>query len=148
MPKFSTRRWVAFSPQQMYDVVADVERYPEFLPLCESLKIIQKESKGSGDELIAEMGVGYKAIRESFTTRVQLDPKTPRIDVSYIDGPFRHLNNHWAFEKNAKGCDVRFFIDYEFRSAVIGMLVGSMFDKAFRQYAVAFEERAKELYMA
>ncbi len=146
MPQFSTRRWVAFSPQQMYDVVADVERYPDFLPLCESLHIVSRTAKEPGEELIATMGVGYKAIRESFTTRVRLDPQTPRIDVSYLDGPFRYLNNNWSFAEKDNGCDVAFFIEYEFRSAVMGLLVGAVFDKAFRKFSVAFENRAKEIY--
>ena len=148
MPKFTTRRWVAFSPRQMYDVVADVESYPDFLPLCEGLRVLSRTKLENKEELTAVMDVGYKAIRESFTTRVELDPKTPRIDVSYLDGPFRYLNNNWQFEKNGTGCDVSFFIDYEFKSAVIGMLVGAMFDKAFRKFSTAFEERAKDVYSA
>lgn len=148
MPSFRVTRRVRHSPQQMYDLVADVERYPEFLPLCESLRVIRRqETPEGGQVLIAEMGVGYKAIRERFTTRVTFDPAARRIVAQYIDGPFRHLENRWSFkEAESGGCDVDFFITYEFKSRTLGLLMGSMFDRAFRKFTDAFEGRAARIY--
>lgn len=150
MPSFRITRTVRHSPQQMYDLVADVERYPEFLPLCESLRVLRRAPGEDGTEvLVAEMGVGYKAIRERFTTRVSLDPGAHRIVAEYIDGPFRHLENRWAFKEGANGaCDVEFFITYEFKSRTLGMLMGTMFDRAFRKFTDAFEARANRVYGA
>ena len=93
------------------------------------------------------MGVGYKAIRERFTTRVSLDPSGRRIVAEYIDGPFRHLENRWLFKDGRNGaCDVDFFITYEFKSRTLGLLMGTMFDRAFRKFTDAFEVRADRVY--
>lgn len=154
MPSFRVNRAVRHSPQQMYDLVADVERYPEFLPLCESLRVIRRQGAYDGapegaEVLIAEMGVGYKAIRERFTTRVSLDPANRKIVAEYIDGPFRHLENRWVFKDGRDGaCDVDFFITYEFKSRTLGLLMGTMFDRAFRKFTDAFEGRADRVYGA
>ncbi len=148
MPSFRVTRRVRHTAQQMYDLVADVERYPEFLPLCESLRVIRRQDRPEGGEvLVAEMGVGYKAIRERFTTRVTLDPAAHRIVAEYIDGPFRHLENRWTFkDAEGGGCDVDFFITYEFKSRTLGLLMGTMFDRAFRKFTDAFEGRAARIY--
>ena len=152
MPSFRIARTVRHSPRQMYDLVADVERYPEFLPLCESLRVIRRTDGPDGTQvLVAEMGVGYKAIRERFTTRVSLDPAALTITAEYIDGPFRHLENRWAFREappGRTGCEVDFFITYEFRSRTLGLLMGTMFDRAFRKFTDAFEGRADRVYGA
>ncbi|GJD36732.1 type II toxin-antitoxin system RatA family toxin [Methylobacterium aerolatum] len=150
MPSFRVTRRVRHTAQQMYDLVADVERYPEFLPLCESLRVVRRQDRPEGGQvLIAEMGVGYKAIRERFTTRVSLDPAAKKIVAEYIDGPFRHLENRWSF-KDAEGgtCDIDFFITYEFKSRTLGLLMGTMFDRAFRKFTDAFEGRAARIYGA
>lgn len=150
MPSFSNIRRVPFTAKDMYALVADVERYPQFLPMCESLKILSRAPFGDGgEELIATMGVGYKAIREKFTTRVHLDPVAPAIEVAYIDGPFRRLDNRWRFhDVPGAGCDVEFFIDYEFRSAILAALMGAVFDQAFRRFQQSFEDRARVVYGA
>ncbi|WP_375455528.1 type II toxin-antitoxin system RatA family toxin [uncultured Methylobacterium sp.] len=151
MPSFRITRAVRHAPQQMYDLVADIEHYPEFLPLCESLRILRRQpGEGEGTEvLVAEMGVGYKAIRERFTTRVALDRPNLRIVAEYIDGPFRHLENRWTFKPGRDGgCDVDFFITYEFKSFALGLLMGRMFDRAFRKFTDAFESRADRVYGA
>ena len=150
MPSFRIDRLVRHSPRAMYDLVADVERYPEFLPLCESLRVLRRQAGEDGTEiLVAEMGVGYKAIRERFTTRVTLDPTHLKIVAEYIDGPFRHLENRWAFHETAgAGCKVDFFITYEFKSRTLGLLMGTMFDRAFRKFTDAFEARANAVYGA
>ena len=147
MPSFSTRRRVPYSPVQMFDLVADVERYPEFLPLCEDLTLRSRREEGESTHLVATMVAGYGAIRESFTTRVELIPARSTVLVEYIDGPFRHLENRWRFRPlPGGGAEVDFYIDYELKSLMLGVLVGAMFDKAFRKFAEAFEARARSIY--
>ena len=149
MPSFRSARRVRHSPANMFDLVADCESYPQFLPLCQSLRIKRRSVDPQGHEiLVSEMTVGYRAIRETFTSRVTLDRPKMRILVEYIDGPFSHLENVWTFkdEPEAGACRVEFFIDYEFRSRMLGALMGSMFDVSFRIFADAFEERANKIY--
>lgn len=146
MPSFTTKRHVPFTAEQMYALVADVERYPEFLPLCTGLVVTGRRPRADGAELTARMSVGYKSIAESFTTKVILRPEEKRIDVSYLNGPFKHLDNRWRFTDDATGSVVDFYIDYEFRSKLLAALVGSMFDHAFHRFAEAFEERAAKVY--
>ena len=148
MPTFRSSRRVRHSAQHMFDLVADVERYPEFVPLCEELHIRRRSAEDEGHEvLVADMSVGYKAIRETFTSRVTLDRPDLKILVEYINGPFRQLENRWTFrDEPGGGSTVEFYISYEFRSRTLGLLMGAMFDKAFRRFAEAFEERANRVY--
>jgi coenzyme Q-binding protein COQ10 len=147
MPTYRTTRIVGHSPAQMFDLVADVERYPEFVPLCEKLRIRRRASSDDGIEtLVAEMSVGYKQIQETFTSRVALDKPRSRINVEYVDGPFRYLENRWTFKPHERGCEVEFYITYEFKSFALGLLMGAMFDRAFRKFAEAFERRAAVVY--
>ncbi len=146
MPTFTSKRRVRHSPEDMFALVADVEKYPLFLPLCEELRIRRRAPAGEAESLVADMTVGFKAIRETFTSRVTLDPGRLRILVEYVDGPFRHLENRWTFRPSEGGCEVEFFITYEFRSFALGMLMGTMFDRAFRKFSEAFERRADEVY--
>ncbi len=148
MPSFRSTRVVKHTPEQMFALVADVERYPEFLPLCKDLKVIRRQTDEQGREvLLAAMSVGYKAVRETFTSRVTLDRPNRAILVEYVDGPFKRLENRWEFRPGAGGgTSVEFYISYEFRSMALGLLMGAMFDKAFRRFAQAFEERAHEVY--
>lgn len=147
MPMFNSTRRVRHSPEQMFALVADVEKYPEFLPLCEGLVVRRRTPRESGGEvLLADMSVGYKAVRETFTSRVTLDPDNLKILVEYVDGPFRYLENRWTFRPDGSGCEVGFFISYEFASRMLGLLMGAMFDKAFRKFAEAFERRADLVY--
>lgn len=151
MPAFRNERKVAHSPVAMFDLVADVERYPAFVPLCESLTVRQRINGDGGVEiLIADMSIGYRSIRETFTTRVTLDRPRLRILVEYVDGPFRFLENRWAFRPadDPDACIVDFYISYEFRSRTLGMLMGAMFDKAFKKFSDAFAARADSLYGA
>ncbi|TCL73706.1 type II toxin-antitoxin system RatA family toxin [Rhizobium sp. BK251] len=147
MPQFETQRSVHHTPEQMFDLVADVERYPEFLPLCEALTVRTRKERDGKVLLVADMTVGYKAIRETFTTQVLLNKAERIIDVKYIDGPFKYLANRWSFEEAADGgCAIHFFIDYEFKSRILGAVMGSMFDRAFRMFTSAFETRADKIY--
>jgi len=144
--KFQTKRRVPFSAEQMFAVVADVERYPEFLPLCESIHVRSRETKGAETELVATMAIGYHSIAESFTSRVTLRPDKGEILVAYLDGPFSHLENRWNFLDVSGGSEVGFYIAYQFRSTMLALLMGAVFDKAVRKFAEAFEERARQLY--
>src|SRR3954447_990471 len=148
MPRFSSRRKVSHSAQQMFDLVADIERYPEFVPLCKSLKIRQRAPKPDGTEIvIADMTVSFKLVRESFTSKVTLDRPNLKILVEYLQGPFSKLENRWTFESRSESaCDVGFFIAYEFKSRMLAMLMGAMFDAAFQRFAAAFEKRADAIY--
>ena len=148
MPQFANKRRVRHSASEMFDLVADVERYPEFVPLCSALKVRQRTPKPDGKEVIvADMTVSFKVVRESFTSRVTLDRPELKILVEYLQGPFRSLENRWTFEAKGEGvCDVGFFISYEFKSRMLAMLMGSMFDAAFQKYAAAFEARADKVY--
>jgi coenzyme Q-binding protein COQ10 len=148
MPEFSTTRRVRHSANEMFDLVADVEKYPQFVPLCQALKVKSRNSKGDDLEvLIAQMTVAYKFVRETFTSRVTLDKPRLQILVEYLDGPFSRLENRWSFRPAGEAaCDVEFFISYEFKSRVLAALMGAMFDAAFRRFAAAFEKRADEVY--
>ncbi len=147
MPKFDTVRHVRHDADAMFALVADVEKYPQFLPLCEALSVRSRKERDGQTVLVADMTVGYKAIRETFTSQVHLKPESRLIEVAYLDGPFRYLNNVWRFEPAADGgTDVHFSIDYEFRSRLLGAVMGTMFDRAFRTFAEAFEKRADAVY--
>ena len=132
----------------MFDLVADVERYPEFVPMCRSLKVRKRIPEPEGVEvLVADMSVAYKIVREAFVSRVTLDRPNLQILVEYIEGPFSRMQNRWSFRPiGERTCEVEFFIDYEFRSRTLGLLVGAMFDLAFRRFVVAFEKRADVVY--
>lgn len=149
MPSFETTRRVPHSAEKMFDLVADVEQYPEFLPLCTGLRVLRRIPDEEGREtLVAQMSIGYKAIAERFTTKVTTDRSKLEIHVSYVDGPFKYLENRWEFHpaETGSGSEVRFFIDYEFKSRTLGMLMGAMFERAFRMFTTAFENRADTVY--
>ena len=148
MPTFSNRRRVPHTADQMFDLVADVERYPEFVPLCKSLKIRQRTPGPDGTEVVvADMTVSFKVVREAFTSKVTLDRANRKILVEYLQGPFSKLENRWSFEpRSDDACDVGFYISYEFKSRMLAMLMGTMFDTAFQRLAAAFEKRADAIY--
>ena len=143
MPTHAEKRTVPYSPEQMYALVADVETYPEFLPWCVGARIKKRE----GDVFFADLMIGYKLIRERFTSRVELHPEERRIDVTYTDGPFKYLNNHWIFvEQGDGGCLIDFYVDFEFKNLVLQRVMGLFFNEAVRRMVQAFEDRAKALY--
>lgn len=148
MPRFRTHRRVHHSAADMFALVSDMDAYPQFVPLCTALRVRRRDLREDGVEVaLAEMEVGYKAIRERFTTRVTLDRAKQEILVEYVDGPFSHLRNRWRFKDTGeKLSDVEFFIDYEFRNRALGALMGAMFDNAFRKFSSAFEARADQIY--
>lgn len=141
MPTHAEKRIVPYTPEQMFDLVADIARYPEFLPWCQAARIQRRE----GPIVVADLVIGFKMVREHFTSRVTLS-HPDRIDVSYVRGPMRHLNNHWKFEPHPDGCVIDFYVDFEFRSKVLQKMIGALFNEAFRRMASAFETRAGVLY--
>ncbi len=143
MMKHAEQRLLGYRPEQMYDLVADVERYPEFLPWCIGARI--RERKDS--LLVADLIIGFKMIRERFTSRVHLDREHLAIQVAYADGPFKHMTNRWRFETTpGGGCRIDFYVEFEFRSAVLQRLIGVLFHEAVRRMVAAFETRAHTLY--
>jgi coenzyme Q-binding protein COQ10 len=148
MPSFRTQRRVRHSSAEMFALVADVEAYPQFVPMCQKLKVLRRDLDENGDErLMAQMEVGYKAIRESFTSRVTLRKASSEIIVEYVDGPFRRMRNEWRFvDEGPAASTVEFFIDYEFKNRILAALMGAMFETAFRRFSQAFEERADVVY--
>jgi len=143
MPTHAEKRELPYRAEQLFDLVADIERYPEFLPWCVAARIRSREEDG----LTADLIIGFKMIRERFTSRVTLDRPNLRIDVAYTDGPFRYLNNHWVFESLPNGqCRIDFYVDFEFRSLVLQKIIGALFNEAVRRMVHAFEGRARKLY--
>jgi coenzyme Q-binding protein COQ10 len=137
------QRLLGYGPRQMYDLVADVERYPEFLPWCIGARIRERKE----NLLIADLIIGFKMIRERFTSRVNLDPEHMVIEVAYTDGPFKHMTNRWRFEPIGNGgCRIHFYVAFEFRSAMLQKLIGVLFHEAVRRMVGAFEGRARKLY--
>ncbi|MTH96836.1 type II toxin-antitoxin system RatA family toxin [Roseibium sp. RKSG952] len=148
MPSFSSNHTVKHTAVNMFELVADVEQYPHFVPLCQALHVRgRKQLDANREVLIADMTVAYKVFKETFTSRVELNRADRTILVEYLDGPFKHLENKWTFaDTDGCCCNVGFFISYEFRSRTLGSLMGAMFDKAFRKFSSAFEARANDVY--
>lgn len=142
MPTHAEKKVLPYTPDQMYRLVADVERYPEFLPWCMASRIRKRE----GAVMYADLVIGFKMVRERFTSRVALDEPQCRIDVQYTDGPFQYLNNHWIFTPSEGGCCVDFYVDFEFRSKMLQRIMGLLFNEAVRRMVQAFETRAAQLY--
>lgn len=142
MHKHAEKRVLPHTAEQMFDVVADVEHYDEFLPWCTGVRIFKRD----GDTFLADLMIGYKVIREKFTSKVELYP-TERIQVTYMTGPMKHLRNDWRFADNGDGtCTVDFFIEFEFRSRLFEKLVGGVFDEIVKRMVGAFVTRADALY--
>jgi len=142
MPTHAERRILPHTPEQLYALVSDVERYPEFLPWAVACRIKKRQDK----VIWADLVIGFKMVRERFTSKVTLDPDAMRIDVEYAEGPFHYLNNHWVFEPHPDGCMVDFFVDFEFRNKVLQTIIGALFNEAVKRMVAAFETRAKQLY--
>ncbi len=147
MPEFRTHRRVAHSAEEMFRLVADVERYPEFVPFCERLTVRGRRTDGEREVLVADMSVGYRMVRETFASKVTIDRQTLLIHADYLDGPFRTMENSWTFRPLPDGgSEISFAIKYEFRSRALALLMGAVFDRVFRAFAGAFEKRADQIY--
>jgi len=145
VPTHAEKKRLPYTPAEMFDLVADIETYPEFLPWCVGTRIRSRD----GNLVVADMNIGYKMFRESFTSRVTLS-KPDRIDVEYSDGPFKYLHNHWIFEPDGPGNDqgtcIDFFVDFEFKSRILQAMIGVVFGEAVRIMVNAFERRAEVIY--
>ncbi|NUH64143.1 type II toxin-antitoxin system RatA family toxin [Sulfitobacter sp. S0837] len=146
MPTHSETRQLPYSAQQMYDLVADVGRYPEFLPWTAAARIRSDEDRGDHRVMEADLVISFKVFRERFTSRVVLWPEAKKIDTEYLDGPFKYMKSNWHFEDNLEGCQVHFFVDFEFKSAILQKIIGVVFNEAMLRIVRAFEARAKALY--
>jgi coenzyme Q-binding protein COQ10 len=143
VPSHSEQRVLPHKPEEMFDLVADVGRYPEFLPWCVAARILSR----CETRMRAELAIGFKGIRERFTSLVTLDRPNRRIDVTYENGPFKYLVNQWRFEPDGEGrCVVDFHIEFQFRSRLLEMLMGKLFNEAVHRMVRAFEQRADALY--
>jgi coenzyme Q-binding protein COQ10 len=146
MPTHTEKRIMPYTAKQMYDLVADVETYPDFLPWCAASRI-RKVTKDSHNTIIeADLIIAFKVFRERFGSRVTLKAEKFSIDVEYLDGPFKYLNNHWIFRDVDGGCEADFFVDFEFKSRVLQALIGVVFNEAMQRIVKAFEMRADDLY--
>lgn len=142
MPTHAEKRVLPYRPDQLYAVVAGVEHYPKFLPWCTGARIRER----GPNLLVADLIIGFKMFRERFTSKVMLDPEGRRIDVEYTDGPFKYLRNHWIFLPHEQGCEIDFFVDFEFRSKLLQKTIELLFNEAVRRMVAAFETRARHLY--
>lgn len=143
MPRHFEVQTFPYTADQIYALVADIERYPEFLPWCTALRIRRRE----GNKIIADMSIGFKLVRETFTTEVTLNSEGREIHVTYINGPFKYLTNQWRFTSAGEGvCEVAFDIDFEFRSKLLQTLMGAVFHEVISRMVKAFQSRAKQLY--
>ncbi|MDO9708473.1 type II toxin-antitoxin system RatA family toxin [Paracraurococcus lichenis] len=145
MPTHAEKRLLRYTPEQLFDMVADVRRYPEFLPWCVGARVISRKEH----ELIADLTIGFKMFRETFRSQVLLE-RPDHVHVKYLNGPFRYLNNHWRFHPRQHGSEtwteVDFFVDFEFRSRLLQAVIGTVFNEAVRLMVRAFERRAMQLY--
>ena len=152
MPIHAERRVLKYSQQQIYDLVAEIEHYPEFLPWCSGARVRARKPQPDGSEIVeADLVISFKVFSERFGSRVTLRPDGYKIDVAYLEGPFRYLNNHWRFKPVGEAacesaCEVDFFVDFEFRSRTLQLIIGVVFHEAMRRIVRAFEERAEQLY--
>ncbi len=143
MPTHAEHKVLPYSPEQMFDLVADVGKYPTFLPWCAGARV----KSHTDAQLVADLTIGFGPFRESFTSRVELD-RPRQVQVKYENGPFRYLNNQWTFEPNPKGCNVKFYVDFEFKSRVLQAAIGVVFNNAVKLMVNAFLKRAREVYGA
>ena len=147
MPEFRTKRRVAYTADEMFRLVADVERYPEFVPFCDRLTVRGRRTEGDREILVADMAIGYRMVRETFTSKVIVNRKALKIRADYLDGPFRSMENSWTFRPFENGgSEIAFAIAYEFKSRALALLMGAVFDRVFRAFAGAFEKRAEHIY--
>ena len=147
MPTHSEKRKLPYTAEEMYALIADVGAYPEFLPWCSAARIRSRKPVDDGEVLDAELVISFKLFREKFGSRVTLRPEARKIDVAYLDGPFRYLNNHWSFTPiGDDGCEIDFFVDFEFKSRTLQAIIGVVFEQAMQRIVRAFEERAAALY--
>ena len=146
MPTHSETRFLPYTAQQMYDLVADVAKYPEFLPWCAAARVRKVTPKSDHEVMEADLVISFKVFRERFGSCVVLYPDDQKIDTEYLDGPFRYMKSNWAFTDADGGCNVSFFVDFEFKNAILQGIIGVVFNEAMQRIVRAFERRAAQLY--
>ncbi|WP_299298729.1 type II toxin-antitoxin system RatA family toxin [uncultured Tateyamaria sp.] len=146
MPTHSETRFLPYTAQQMYDLVGDVAAYPQFLPWCAAARVRQVTPHTDHSVMEADLVISFKVFRERFGSRVVLWPDAHKIDTEYLDGPFRYMKSNWAFTDTEGGCDVSFFVDFEFKNAILQGIIGVVFNEAMQRIVRAFERRAADLY--
>lgn len=146
MPTHSETKFLPYTPQQMYDLVADIRSYPQFLPWCAAARIRSETPQGAAQVIEADLVISFKVFREKFGSRVTLWPEEMKIDTEYLDGPFKYMQSNWAFAPAEGGCNVAFFVDFEFRNAILQGIIGMVFNEAMQRIVRAFEARAVDLY--
>ncbi len=146
MPTHHETRRLPYTARQMFDLVADVESYPKFLPWNAAARIRTRQPVEGGEVMEADLVISFKVFRERFGSRVTLLPGESRILTEYLDGPFRYMRSTWAFRDVEGGCEVEFFVDFEFRNAILQGIIGMVFNEAMQRIVRAFETRAAQLY--
>jgi coenzyme Q-binding protein COQ10 len=146
MPKHSETKHLSYTAEQMYALVADVGSYPQFLPWCSAARIRLRQPQPEGEFIEADLVISFKVFRERFGSRVTLFPDALKIETEYLDGPFRYMRSHWAFRPDGAGCEVDFFVDFEFKNALLQGIIGVVFNEAMLRIVRAFERRAADLY--
>ena len=146
MPTHSENRKLPYTAKQMYSLVADVEKYPEFLPWCSATRIRSRVSENECEVLEVDLVISFKVFREKFGSRVSLHRTLKKIETVYIDGPFRHLRSEWSFKDETEGCSVNFYVDFELKNAILRKVIGVVFNDAMQRVVSSFERRAEYLY--
>ena len=146
MPNHVETKTLPYTAQQMYDLVADVAAYPKFLPWCTAARIRSRTPEGDAELMLADLVISFKVFRERFGSKVLLHPREMSIDTEYLDGPFKFLKSTWDFKDVEGGCDVSFYVNFEFKNAILQGIIGVVFNEAMHRIVRAFEARAEELY--
>ena len=146
MPTHSEIKLMPYSAEKMYSLVADIENYSNFLPWCSAARILRRINESDHEVVIADLVISFKVFREKFGSRVDLWPEDLKISTAYLDGPFKHMVSKWSFKNTDNGCEVTFFVDFEFKNMVLQRIIGVVFNEAMRRVVRAFEKRADEIY--
>ena len=146
MPTHTDTKTLPYTAQQMYDLVADVASYPQFLPWCAAARIRSRASQGASEVMLADLVISFKVFRERFGSKVVLYPDDQKIETTYIDGPFKYMESTWSFKDVEGGVEVTFFVDFEFKNAILQGIIGVVFNEAMQRIVRAFERRADALY--
>ena len=146
MTSHAETKYLPYTAKEMFDLVADISSYPEFLPWCAAARVRKEIQKGVIKQIEADLVISFKVFREKFGSRVILDASKFTIETEYLDGPFRHMQSVWSFNNSEQGCEVNFNVDFEFKNAMLQSIIGLVFNDAMQRIVRAFERRAAELY--
>ncbi len=146
MTSHAETKYLPYTAKEMFDLVADISSYPEFLPWCAAARVRKEIQKGVIKQIEADLVISFKVFREKFGSRVILDASKFTIETEYLDGPFRHMQSVWSFNNSEQGCEVNFNVDFEFKNAMLQSIIGLVFNDAMQRIVRAFERRAADLY--